>query len=1645
MNYCDHAFGIRFRTGFNAPTTTGEDEKKSALDETRSVGNNARTSSTTIPSIPSTNPDKKSIQHRCPKVSPARPNRIEENSTGKRGQKQVRVATPTVGVGPKIPTLLKLHQRVIDAALREISRPRQGPFENLGERLGGEHEDVTYCSSSIKFPICAAGPTPQSRCWSARYAPANRNRSSRRCWSAGQAFHGDKESNSGRGGLGSKISRGAGHAILVDRTVQQQMKPRLPRFENSSRSHSSSKRSMLQQNQELSSSAEDERGVIQVTDTIGKSAKVKENSAAASELQDRSEVGEGKVSPTHREAEPLCVRGSWRQQQPGLSSSVEKPPSALKSKDCKSDHRDDESLLDKAPTVCEQERVYLEPHGKLRRLQSQEIGSARSSALSLVKYHSIENDKLEDDNMDSVLRVLERRSIPTVTATLSAALVDLDTNIISGRKSQSTSSTGTENDGAVGDKNSIDASETVDRPPFLRKRGVDERDEQYMDANDSVYTISNQTTAGDEIANSRDDAPMALQQSRKATTRTTLDFVKVLSTSTATESIVSGLLLVAATSDILGKKERVDASFPVNTNRMSGSGLVDATADWASALAKGDIVGTLIESPSTTVRVSEDQRVNAPVAIDAFKSSRNGSLDATVDWARGLAEDDMAETSREPQSVSARVRNEQHVNTPLVINANQSSGSESADVTVDCASDMAKRNIAGTSLNVPAVPTTISEEQRNTPFTDCPNQSSRGGSTDIAVGWASALADSDITGTSIGSPSETIRMSEGQRADCTLPVNATQTSGSGMTDATLDWASAFPKGDITGTSKEVPQATIMVSEEQRVNAPLVVKANRPSSGGSADATVDWGSAFTNGDITVTAIEPTSTTGMKKEEQHVDAPGAISANRFSSSESAGTAVSWARDVANSNITGTTSEAPSATARMSEEQHVDPTVAVNASQPSGSGPTNVTVDWSRTLTMAGIAGMSMEQPSASVRVSKEQRANGSLASTENPSSNSGSSDAVVGWVNALANGDTAGVAIEPSSTTVVRSEEPRVNARLVTDTDRSCGSGSARTTVDWVSAVANGDIAGTSIEPPSVTLMVCKDQRVDTPQVSHANRSPGSGPADVTVDWASAFAKGDESGTWIEPLLAPVRMREEPRVNAPPILNAKQLSGSESSDAAVGWVNALVKGDISGISTELPLETTPSSQTRRTADKINGSSLISTTTSSPPPVVLNVARHNKSVSRNIEPEVKSVAKTPTLPPALLTDLLAFGGSTLKKIARKPQKPSVENEEQEKRLANKRAKAEEEERAEELSKLESLIYAEGLDAHPIEGLLQRGEVYGEGKHSVVYGVELRFLAVNEQHQRDSPTPKVEDVCMEEFDAMTTKQSAVKGQELVPRLIAETVVADIISTATSRVKSVTIGKSIPIFEARLPVLEAKKVLVDSAVATVMHVISREGDLAAATIGRNVPKESPTAISMAFAAKEFRYVRAEAPAAVLRNARREACMHLRVRSCERVIALCGIWLTPRLTLLLEAMDAGSFHHFIRRRALDRGDDENGRAVLDQEGGHKVPSRRKSARRVMVQQTMAQLVAQAAEGLAALHGAGIVHRDVKSHNVMMTNYNMPSSEIQERPLCEAKLGDLGSAAVLPTEGDSMLREEIGTSGWVAPEVRNPCSRTVRSK
>lgn len=70
-----------------------------------------------------------------------------------------------------------------------------------------------------------------------------------------------------------------------------------------------------------------------------------------------------------------------------------------------------------------------------------------------------------------------------------------------------------------------------------------------------------------------------------------------------------------------------------------------------------------------------------------------------------------------------------------------------------------------------------------------------------------------------------------------------------------------------------------------------------------------------------------------------------------------------------------------------------------------------------------------------------------------------------------------------------------------------------------------------------------------------------------------------------------------------------------------------------------------------------------------------------------------------------------------------------------------------------------------------------------------------------------------------------------------------------------------------------------------------------------------------------------------------------------------------------------------------------------------------------------QIALQIAEGLRYLHNYGIVHRDLKLENVMMTN---DSDE------AVAKLVDFGLSKIMgPTE---KADEPFGTLGYVAPEV-----------
>ncbi|CAN0060322.1 unnamed protein product, partial [Choristocarpus tenellus] len=164
-------------------------------------------------------------------------------------------------------------------------------------------------------------------------------------------------------------------------------------------------------------------------------------------------------------------------------------------------------------------------------------------------------------------------------------------------------------------------------------------------------------------------------------------------------------------------------------------------------------------------------------------------------------------------------------------------------------------------------------------------------------------------------------------------------------------------------------------------------------------------------------------------------------------------------------------------------------------------------------------------------------------------------------------------------------------------------------------------------------------------------------------------------------------------------------------------------------------------------------------------------------------------------------------------------------------------------------------------------------------------------------------------------------------------------------------------------------------------------------------------------AVKEFRYVRSEVPLAVLRELRKEAGMHIQLQGCERVVGLLGVWLFPRASLLLEAMEGGSLHRLIN--------DPSGEwRKLGCSGA-------------------VQLLVHVAEGLAFLHREGVVHRDVKSHNIMVRKgWKQQEAGLESYPKLqwEAKVGDLGSAAFIPGDGEKLLTEEVGTSGWAAPEV-----------
>lgn len=370
---------------------------------------------------------------------------------------------------------------------------------------------------------------------------------------------------------------------------------------------------------------------------------------------------------------------------------------------------------------------------------------------------------------------------------------------------------------------------------------------------------------------------------------------------------------------------------------------------------------------------------------------------------------------------------------------------------------------------------------------------------------------------------------------------------------------------------------------------------------------------------------------------------------------------------------------------------------------------------------------------------------------------------------------------------------------------------------------------------------------------------------------------------------------------------------------------------------------------------------------------------------------------LPLGFLKDIVERRASLKPVVDSRPASASVEDDrrlESDSRKQRERcAQHEASERARALQELETLASAEGLDIYD-PCAFSRGALYGEGRHSVVYSAYAARLCGNGKKTEHQDTPGTASTAV----MFRHAAAATMAREASVEVVTTAVAARVTTRAVSSVSTIAMIVSTALIESVIP-------------ASISAV-------AATTLETN---------TTVLAAKEFRYARADVPVSILRKAHREVSMHLRVAGCTHIVALRGVWLTPRVTLLLEPLGGGNLHHFFRNRAAEE------KARNDKNTGGRVEH---DKQRQHTSVEAAWLVAEAAEGLAALHSAGVVHRDVKSHNVMVAKRQQGITESTKfMPGWEAKLGDLGSATLIPPGTHAALMEETGTSGWMAPEVR----------
>lgn len=76
------------------------------------------------------------------------------------------------------------------------------------------------------------------------------------------------------------------------------------------------------------------------------------------------------------------------------------------------------------------------------------------------------------------------------------------------------------------------------------------------------------------------------------------------------------------------------------------------------------------------------------------------------------------------------------------------------------------------------------------------------------------------------------------------------------------------------------------------------------------------------------------------------------------------------------------------------------------------------------------------------------------------------------------------------------------------------------------------------------------------------------------------------------------------------------------------------------------------------------------------------------------------------------------------------------------------------------------------------------------------------------------------------------------------------------------------------------------------------------------------------------------------------------------------------------------------------------------------------------------LVRQAAEGLAAAHAQGIIHRDIKPGNLLLNRLSQPGQEPEQYQL---KIGDFGLARLAEGSGLTVTGRPMGTLPYMSPE------------